>query len=63
MTQAQAAFAPWAVAAGHRAGGPAEHRVARVEDQVIGAELRAHRGHEFLQQASRHFWPPQGTAC
>ena len=38
-------------AAAHRARRPAEDRVPRVEDQVRGPELRAHRGHELFQQA------------
>ena len=48
---AQALPAVRAVAAAHRARRPAEDRVPRVEDQVPGPELRAHRGHELFQQA------------
>ena len=48
---AQAPPAVRAVTAAHRARRPAEDRVPRVEDQVPGPELRAHRGHELFQQA------------
>ena len=35
----------------HQAHAAAEHRVGGIEHQHIGAELRAHRGHQLLQQA------------
>jgi hypothetical protein len=50
---AQAMPALWPAAAAHRARRPSEDRVPRVEDQVRGPELRAHRGHELFQQARR----------
>ncbi len=50
---AQALPALRPVAAAHRARRPSEDRVPRVEDQVRGPELRAHRGHELFQQARR----------
>src|SRR5229473_1519354 len=35
------------------AGIAAEHRAGRIEHQDAGPELRAHRGHQLLQQAGR----------
>ena len=51
VRKAQALVAVRPAAAAHRAGRPAEDGVARVEDQVVGPELRAHRGHQLFQQA------------
>ena len=50
---AQALPAPRCPQAGTRpADRAAEHRVGRVEEQLIGAELRADRGHQLLQQSA-----------
>jgi hypothetical protein len=40
-------------AAGHPADRAAEHRVSRIKGKLIGAELRADRGQQLLQQAGR----------
>src|SRR5713226_3872827 len=53
VAEAHAPFAPGTDTPGHRAGRPAEHRIARVEYQVIGAELRADSRHQLARQSRR----------
>jgi hypothetical protein len=59
MTGAQAPGALRANTSGHRAGRTTEHRITRVEDQILGPELRSNCRHQFRQQPDR---PTQRTS-
>jgi hypothetical protein len=53
MAVAQAAQATWPCALRHRARRSPEHRVTRVEHQVLGPELRPDRSDQLRQQPDR----------